>query len=380
LPIVEFVFIGINLYAFRFLSYYPNRIAANKPVFLSNISPIFFLVLEISVLVAIFINGFVTKSNLVKIFNLLFCFAFVNLLIYISAEYAQKVYIENHIARVSLSFGFWLSEFFIYLILLDSLKNMNGFWKNLVISVFFVTIFIFLFSGFLNNIDIVREYYERKNQFARELYMHIWLSLGSVVAALLLALPLGLLAYRKRRISEKIFAVLNVIQTIPSIAMFGILMVPLSYLSSRSQFLARLGVAGIGYAPAIIALVLYAMLPITRNIYTGLKNVPSHLRQASIGMGMNNNQLLFRVEIPLGITEILTGIRISLIQTIGNTALAALIGAGGLGVFIFQGLGESSNSLILLGVLPLIVMAIVADILMQIIISLFAGKSYDKTG
>jgi len=210
--------------------------------------------------------------------------------------------------------------------------------------------------------------------------MHIWLSLGSVVAALLLALPLGLLAYRKRRISEKIFAVLNVIQTIPSIAMFGILMVPLSYLSGRSQFLARLGVAGIGYAPAIIALVLYAMLPITRNIYIGLKNVPSHIRQASIGMGMNKNQLLFRVEIPLGITEILTGIRISLIQTIGNAALAALIGAGGLGVFIFQGLGESSNSLILLGVLPLITMAIVADILMQIIISLFAGKSYDKTG
>jgi osmoprotectant transport system permease protein len=155
------------------------------------------------------------------------------------------------------------------------------------------------------------------------------------------------------------------VQTTPSLALFGLMIVPLSLASRRFPLLRQLGIEGIGSAPALIALTLYALLPVARNTYTSLKIIDPAVIEAGIGMGMNRRQRLWRLEVPLALPIILSGIRISAVQAVGNTAVAALIGAGGLGVFIFQGLGEASPDLILLGVVPVILLAVVVDRLMN---------------
>ncbi|HUX12686.1 MAG TPA: ABC transporter permease, partial [Spirochaetia bacterium] len=160
----------------------------------------------------------------------------------------------------------------------------------------------------------------------------------------------------------------NGIQTIPSLALFGIMIAPLAWLSREFPVLRQLGIQGIGNAPALIALTLYALLPITRNTYTSLSIIDRAVTDAATGMGMGRLQLLRFVEVPLSLPIILGGIRISAVQAVGNTAVAALIGAGGLGAFVFQGLGQAAPDLILLGVFPIILLAVLVDRLMKFLV------------
>jgi osmoprotectant transport system permease protein len=142
-----------------------------------------------------------------------------------------------------------------------------------------------------------------------------------------------------------------VIQTVPSIALFGLLLAPL----------AALGLGGVGPAPALIALTLYALLPIARNTEAAIRGVDPALTEAASGMGMTPRQIFWRVELPLGFPVFLAGVRIVMVQAIGLAAVAALIGAGGLGTFVFQGIGQYAVDLVLLGAVPTIVLALAAD-------------------
>jgi osmoprotectant transport system permease protein len=160
----------------------------------------------------------------------------------------------------------------------------------------------------------------------------------------------------------------------PSLALFGILIPVLAAVTLRFPALADLGIKGIGAAPAIIALTVYSLLPVARNTYTGFASVDPAAIEAGTGMGMTSAQLLLRIEIPIASPVILNGIRVALVQAIGLTAVAALIGAGGLGVFIFQGLGQAANDLILLGAIPTIFIAVVVDSMMSGIIMLLQPK------
>lgn len=143
---------------------------------------------------------------------------------------------------------------------------------------------------------------------------------------------------------------------------------PLAILSQRYPLLRELGIKGVGGAPAIIALTLYALLPITRNTYTSLAILDPSVIESARGMGMSRVQVLFNIEIPLSIPVVLGGVRISLVQAIGNTTVAALIGAGGFGVFVFQGLGQAVPDLILLGALPVIALAIAVDKIFELLV------------
>jgi len=167
---------------------------------------------------------------------------------------------------------------------------------------------------------------------------------------------------------------LNIVQTIPSLALFGLLIFPLAALSRRFPLLHEWGISGIGRAPAILALSFYAMLPIARNTFTALAQIPESLRDAGRGMGMTRRQLLARVEVPLALPLILAGVRTAAVQAVGNTVVAALIGAGGLGIFIFQGLGQYAADMILLGTLPVIAMAVIVDMLMGGLVRLLTPK------
>jgi osmoprotectant transport system permease protein len=177
---------------------------------------------------------------------------------------------------------------------------------------------------------------------------HVQLVLISVGIAALLGVPAGIWLHKQARVRRPLLAFVNIVQTIPSLALFGFLIpIPL--------------IGGIGKRTAIIALVLYALLPIMRNTYTGLATIDPAVRESAIAMGMNARQLLAMVELPLAARTILAGIRVATVTTVGTATIAAAIGGGGLGVFIFRGVASADTRLLLAGAVPAAVIALIAD-------------------
>ena len=154
---------------------------------------------------------------------------------------------------------------------------------------------------------------------------------------------------------------LNVVQTIPSIALFGLLMAPLAWAAAQAPVLARLGISGVGLAPAVLALWLYALLPIVRSALAGLESVPVAVSTSARAMGMGPWQVLWQVQLPLALPVLLIGLRTAVVQTVGLAAVTALVGAGGLGSIMFDGLFSAANELVVLAVLPIVLLAVVAD-------------------
>jgi osmoprotectant transport system permease protein len=177
---------------------------------------------------------------------------------------------------------------------------------------------------------------------------HVWLVFVSIAIAVLIALPVGILITRRKRLRAPILGIANVMQTIPSLALFGFL-IPLPF------------IGGIGPRTAIVALVFYALLPIIRNTVTGILGIDPAVREAAVAMGMTDRQVLFQVELPLAMSVILTGVRVAVVITIGVAIIAAEVGAGGLGEYIFRGLRLNDNRLLLAGAVPSAAMALVAD-------------------
>lgn len=263
--------------------------------------------------------------------------------------------------RVSPAIGFWGLPAASY-ILIDHSQMGRGRWQPWLMAVILLVPALLLLSGGRGeSISVVREWSARKSRFIDELLVHIRLFVSAVVTASILGIPLGILASRDKKIGGPVIAFVDAVQTIPSMALFGLLMAPLAALSQAYPALRAIGIRGIGAAPALIALTLYALLPIVRNTVIGLASVPLSSHEAGRGMGMSPGQLFRRVEWPMALPHVLTGLRTASVQAVGNTAVAALIGAGGLGMMIFQGLGQAAPDLILLGVIPLILMAIAVD-------------------
>jgi osmoprotectant transport system permease protein len=177
---------------------------------------------------------------------------------------------------------------------------------------------------------------------------HVWLVFISIAIAIVIALPVGVLITRQKRLRSPVLGIANVMQTIPSLALFGFL-IPMPF------------VGGIGPRTAIVALVFYALLPIIRNTVTGILGVDSAVREAAVAMGMTDRQVLFKVELPLAMSVILTGVRVAVVITIGVAIIAAEVGAGGLGEYIFRGLRLNDNHLLLAGAVPSAAMALLAD-------------------
>lgn len=210
-------------------------------------------------------------------------------------------------------------------------------------------------------ISVLQEYSMLKDRFLTELFVHLRLFCLSVLFAAFIGIPLSVIASSHRRFSALLILFVDAIQTIPSIALFGLLMAPLAALSRTIPFLRDLGIKGVGTAPALTALTLYALLPIVRNTISGLNGVSQAMIDIGRGMGMSRNQLFLKVRWPAALPYIIAGLRTASVQAVGNTTVAALIGAGGLGILIFQGLGQAAPDLILLGVIPLILLAIMVD-------------------
>jgi osmoprotectant transport system permease protein len=177
---------------------------------------------------------------------------------------------------------------------------------------------------------------------------HLWLVAVSTAIAVGIGIPTGLLLTRRARLRRPVLAVANILQTVPSLALFGFL-IPLPL------------VGGIGARAAIVALVLYALLPVIRNTVTGVEGVDRSVREAAVAMGMTDAQILRQVELPLAAPVILAGVRVATVISVGVATIAAAIGAGGLGTFIFRGLRQYDNNLILAGAIPAALLALAAD-------------------
>ena len=182
---------------------------------------------------------------------------------------------------------------------------------------------------------------------------HVWLVGLTMIFAIAIGVPLGILVTRKPWLSKPILGGANIAETIPSLALFGFLL-PVPWLGGRADRL------------AIAALTLYALLPIIRNTSAGISGVDRAVREAARGMGMTDRQILFQVELPLSFSTMLAGIRIATVLTIGIATIAAAVGAGGLGEFIFRGLAMVNNQLILAGAIPAALLALVADFLLGV--------------
>ncbi len=270
--------------------------------------------------------------------------------------------------RVSPSSGFWIVLLAILIIVTHSLKQSTSVGLRSFVPLLFVAILTVLFSGgVIDDLAFVREYHTRADRFVRELTAHIGIAAGAVGTAVAVGVPIGILAYRIRSLERPLFTLVNGVQTIPSLALFGLMIAPLALISQRYPVLRELGIRGVGNTPALLALFLYALLPIVRNTYTSLSVMDPAVIHAGTGMGMTRRQLMWQVEVPIALPIILAGVRVSMVQTIGNTTVAALIGAGGLGNFVFQGLGQAAPDLIVMGVIPIVMLALLADRIFQLI-------------
>ncbi|WP_236645363.1 ABC transporter permease [Aidingimonas lacisalsi] len=266
-------------------------------------------------------------------------------------------------ARVGIGPGLWVLLFLLLLMVLEVQTRLGmphlGRW--LLWSAILVSVAVPFWSGVLNDLALVREYQGNADDFAAALQYHTLLVGAVVVISLTLAVAMALAMRSHDGLKRSVFAILSVIQTIPSLALFGLLLAPLAWLSSQFPLLADLGVQGIGWAPAALALIGYSLLPMTRNTYVALDSIDPNVTEAARGMGMSRWQVFFHVRLPLALPVIVEGIRITSVQAIGLAAVAALIGAGGLGTFVFQGLGQAAMDLVLLGAVPIIVMAVLVD-------------------
>lgn len=192
-------------------------------------------------------------------------------------------------------------------------------------------------------------FYKNRDQILSLTLEHLWLVGVAIAIAIIIGVPLGIVVSRNAWLRKPVLGGTNVLQTIPSLALFGFLL-PAPWLGERADRL------------AIVALVLYALLPIVRNTYTGIIGIDAAVKEAALGMGMTDNQLLMQVELPLSAPFILAGVRIATVTAIGVATIAAAIGAGGLGELIFRGVAMVNDQLILAGAIPAALLALAADV------------------
>ena len=276
----------------------------------------------------------------------------------------------NKVVRIAPGGASWVLLLCLGLMATDAITRMRPgpLTRVLLLALTLAIAGVALAHGSFDNLSVMREYAVNAGRFPRELLRHAWLAAGSLIAALIVGLPLGILCHRSPRLRPPVLGTLGIIQTIPAIALFGILMAPLGALAARLPTAAALGIRGIGAAPAVVALFLYSLLPIVANTVIGLRRVSRAAVEAALGMGMTDSQVLWRIELPLALPVILTGIRVVLVQNIGMVTIAALIGGGGLGTFVFQGIGQNAIDLVLLGAIPIVALAFSASVLLDALI------------
>ncbi|MGO4571954.1 ABC transporter permease [Microvirga sp. 2TAF3] len=362
--------IGVALFAAPFVTYRANRIVAGEPRMLLQALPTMFAIGVMVLALGIALIAAFVRKPAARLAAATMGLSVIFPVVGLSAGFVTPA--DNTFARVSPALGFWLLALAFGLLVADSLTRLRfGPWARLAaLAIAAAAVALLLLSGAWHNLSLLKEYTTRAESFWREAEQHVLLALGSLAAATAIGLPLGILCHRVQALKGATLQVLNIVQTIPSIALFGMLMVPLGYVAATVPLAAAMGIRGIGAAPAFVALFLYSLLPVVANTVVGLDQVPAPVVDAARGMGMSRRQRLMQVKLPLAFPIILTGIRIVLVQNLGLATVAALIGGGGFGTFIFQGVGQTAMDLVLLGAIPTVALAFAAAVILDAVIDL----------
>jgi osmoprotectant transport system permease protein len=352
-----------------FLSQAPNRLLSGTPVAIWNAvdRPILVLLVALAGLLIV-LSQLGASQNLHRAMLL---FATVLLLLLLDGAGRGAAALSQGTtatSRVSLGWAFWLMTLCAIFAIIDAVQRLNlKPEKQLALTVALVAaVAAMTLNGSFDHLSLLREFATQRSAFFAELARHAELVVGAMVPALAIGVPLGLWAARHPHSRPALFGTLNILQTIPSVALFGLLIGPLSALAAAIPVLGALGIRGIGVTPALVALVLYALLPVVRNSVAGVEAADPAIIEAARGMGFTPRQIFFHVQLPLGLPVFVAGLRIVLVQTIGLAVIAALIGGGGLGSFIFQGIGQYAIDLVLLGAIPVTALALAADFLLRL--------------
>lgn len=364
--------------ALPFVNFAPNRLVSGDGLWLWQIwsfPPLALLLVPLLFVLLSFLPG-----RLASLLILLLAQVGFTLLLWLSGEAANRLAeTSTPLARTSPGSGLWLSLLLMLLIASEAIRRLTPHvlrrWL-LNVQLWLIPCWL-LWSGALDGLSLMKEYANRQETFDDALHQHLTLLWGTLLPGLLIGVPLGLWCWRHPGRQSSVFTLLNIIQTIPSVALFGLLIAPLAGLVQHFPWLSTLGVAGTGLTPALIALVLYALLPLVRGVVAGMQQVSPQVLESARAMGMGRGQTFFRVQLPLALPVLLRSLRVVVVQTVGMAVVAALIGAGGFGALVFQGLLSSALDLVLLGVIPVIALAVFMDALFSLAATLLKGEAGD---
>ena len=276
-------------------------------------------------------------------------------------------------ARCMVGAGFYTATGAIALLLLDearALRPARVAWIALCgVAAFAVA----RRSGAFEALSIMVEYRARADLFHAAFWRHLGLSSAALALALLVSVPLGWTAFRRPRLRHAVDSVLNGVQVIPAIALFGLLVSLLSLALAAWPALRALGLAAIGPTPALIGVAAYLALPLTRGVMTGLSAADPAIVETARGMGMTERRIAFEIRLPLGLPVFVAGLRVATVQSVGLATLGGLIGAGGFGAIVFEGMAQFASDLIILGSAPIIAIAVLTDFSLRALGSRLAG-------
>lgn len=388
-------------YALPVVNVAPNRLLSGQPVYFlfpllssHSISPkgldvyglsaVLSALLLVALLALVFL-AFVYPNNFQRRLTLALSYFLPPLVLWIAALHPHSTALtgmaisdaDTPLIRTALGSGFWLVGGLGALLAADVLRQ----WacppwaRSLAALTLTLILWGMLGSGLCDGLSIMKEYAAQADSFMPAVWRHIEIVSVAMTFTLASGLPLGWAAHHDRRVGQVLFPILNIAQTIPSIALFGLMMAPLAFVAERVPALGRAGISGVGLVPAVLALTLYSLLPVVRGTLTGLAQVPSEATQAARGMGMSRWQTGVMVELPLALPVVLGGVRTATVQCVGLAAVTALIGAGGLGSIMFEGLFSSAQDLVLLGVVPLVMLGALADTVFKGLTALSQSQS-----
>ena len=302
---------------------------------------------------------FYGKRTILKSLNTIFLILFPIYMIYRVQTFQILGDFDMEIARISLHLSAYLSIFGVYILL-----STEKYPRIKILTSIFLLMLAFVFNAF-PMLGISKEFINRRDTFNAELIRHLYLALSSLTVAIIPSIYFAYQSTKHEKLREWIMGFINGFQVAPTLSLIALIMIPLSYIGHQFPLLRDLGIKGVGFLPSFIILTLYALLPITSNTYTALKQIEPSIMDSANALGLNRYQIMFKIQFPLALPLIVSGIRTALTQSIGNAILAGLVGGGGLGSIIFLGLSQSAPDLILLGSIPVVIMALFSDIFLE---------------
>ncbi|WP_310582972.1 ABC transporter permease [Deinococcus sp.] len=293
---------------------------------------------------------------------------------WLSSRTAAALLGQMPFARASASSGLWLwllgAAIGAYGARISARTKREG-WLGLL---WLLPVIYWTLNGFFVHWSVVVEGQAERERLVQEFVQHLSLVGAALGLALVIGAPLSVWASRRPGVASAVLSVAGGVQTIPSLALLGLLIAPFTALSTAFPVLRELGIRGIGVAPALSAMTLYALLPVLRNGVVALTGVPAGALDAARGMGMTDPQRFWRVQLPLALPVWLSGVRQAAVLLMGVAAIASQIGAGGVGVYIFKGLQSSAADLILLGAIPAVLLAVAINALLRGLEELLARR------